>query len=145
MKRILAGLMCWMGFMVMPAVATTVEQWGVFEISLEGPETGNPFVEVQFGARFTDGHGSVAVRGFYDGEGVYRVRFMPPRVGQWRYVTESNRWELTNHQGSVDVVVPGPGNHGKVKVYQDYHFIYEDGTPYRPIGTTIYSWLNRPA
>ena len=28
-----------------------VEQWGVFEIGLNGPATGNPFVEVELAAR----------------------------------------------------------------------------------------------
>src|SRR5262249_21152257 len=32
--------------------ATNVEQWGTFELSLNGPTNGNPFLDVRFGARF---------------------------------------------------------------------------------------------
>jgi hypothetical protein len=126
-------------------VLGAVEQWDIYELSLEGPEEGNPFVEIELYARFTDGKSSYTVRGFYDGGGLYKIRFMPPTVGTWRYTTQSNCWELTNEQGTFKVVPPSKGNHGPVSVYRDYHFTYADGTPYWPIGTTIYSWLNRPA
>ncbi len=31
-------------------------------------------------------------------------------------------------------------NHGLVRVSRNYHFKYDDGTPYYPFGTTIYEW-----
>src|ERR1700721_1263086 len=67
-----------------------VAQWGLFEVSAQGPSAGNPFVDVQFGARFTFGHRTVDVTGFYDGSGVYKVRFSPNTVGRWSYETASN-------------------------------------------------------
>src|SRR4051794_23356318 len=69
-----------------------VEQWDFLEITLKGPSTGNPFVDVEFGARFTseDGARHIDVPGFYDGDGTYRVRFMPPAPGRWEYTTRSN-------------------------------------------------------
>src|SRR5580658_9759914 len=72
-----------------PAVSndTTVERWGIFEAVATGPSSGNPFLDVTFGARFTQGHRTVDVAGFYDGEGVYRVRFSPDAVGHWSFVT----------------------------------------------------------
>ena len=30
----------------------TVEQWGIFELTLKGPTNGNPFVDTHFSARF---------------------------------------------------------------------------------------------
>src|SRR5437667_7971711 len=71
-----------------------VERWGRFELKLDGPASGNPFVEVELSATFSHGDRSVRVAGFYDGEGAYRVRFMPGEVGVWRYQTQSNRLEL---------------------------------------------------
>ena len=71
-----------------------VERWGVYETLLQGPEEGNPFLDVGFGAQFKYGHRTVDVDGFYDGNGVYRVRFMPDREGTWRYVTRSSCAEL---------------------------------------------------
>jgi hypothetical protein len=72
----------------------TVEQWGVFEIALNGPTNGNPFTDAQFSARFTQGDSTIEANGFYDGDGIYRVRFMPEKQGEWHYITESSSAEL---------------------------------------------------
>lgn len=122
-----------------------VEQWGMFELTLSGPSDGNPFLGVDVSADFTLASASVTVRGFYDGDGVYRIRFMPDRVGEWRYVTRSNRRQLAGHEGTVTVGPPGPGNHGPVRVARLRHFAYADGSPYRPLGTTAYTWTHRTA
>jgi len=116
-----------------------VEQWGIYEVSMPGPTNGNPFVEVQFSARFLLGDTNVAVNGFYDGGGMYRVRFMPGTQGRWRYFTRSNVPELDSHTGEFDVTAPAANNHGPVRVHNTYHFAYADGTPFRPIGTTCYN------
>jgi len=68
-----------------PATVNNIEQWGIFEVSLTGPSAGNPYKDVTLTARFTMGHRSVQVTGFYDGEGTYRVRFMPDALGHWSY------------------------------------------------------------
>ncbi len=122
------------------AAESTVEQWGIFEISLQGPTNGNPFVNVNLSARFTHNANSVEAAGFYDSDGVYRIRFMPEQQGQWRYKTKSNRRELDGKTGEFTVTPPSAGNHGPVRVTNTYHFAYADGTPYRPIGTTTYNW-----
>lgn len=123
--------------------ADRVEQWGLFEIELAGPSDGNPFLDVELSAVFTQENASVTVPGFYDGDGAYRVRFMPSQPGEWHYVTRSNRSDLSGHSGSVAVAPPGPENHGPVRVRDAYHFVYADGTPFRPLGTTAYTWTHR--
>ncbi|HTX66971.1 MAG TPA: DUF5060 domain-containing protein [Opitutaceae bacterium] len=123
-----------------PAVA----QWDLFELTLPGPAAGNPFVDVQLSATFTHGARTVAVNGFYDGDGTYRIRFMPDETGAWRYATASNAPALAGRTGTVDVTPPGPGDHGPVRVHDTYHFAYADGTPYHELGTTCYSWIHRP-
>jgi hypothetical protein len=122
------------------AAETNVEQWGIFEIALAGPTNGNPFVEVNLSALFTHDTNVVEVAGFYDGDGVYRIRFMPELQGQWHYKTKSNRHQLNGKTGEFTVTSPSAGNHGPVRVTNTYHFAYADGTPYRPIGTTAYNW-----
>lgn len=119
------------------------EQWGLFEKSFEGPAEGNPFVEVELTAVFTQGEQNVKVCGFYDGDGIYRIRFSPPAQGQWTYETRSNRPELAGKTGSLQVTGPGKGNHGPVGVANTFHFAYADGTPYRQIGTTCYAWTHQ--
>jgi len=126
-----------------PPSAETVEQWGIFEVSLPGPTTGNPFTEVEISARFSQGGRTVVVPGFYDGDGVYRIRFMPDRPGAWRYETASNRPELQGRAGSFTAKAPGPDNHGPVRVRDTYHFAYADGKPFREIGTTCYAWVHQ--
>jgi hypothetical protein len=126
------------------AESPQVEQWGRFELNLSGPASGNPFLEVELTARFTQGNHTINVTGFYDGEGQYRVRFMPEKTGEWRYVTRSNRPDLDGKSGTVIVTPPSDKkNHGPVRVAHTYHFAYADGTPFRQLGTTAYVWTHQ--
>jgi len=122
------------------AANQTVEQWGVYEVALNGPTNGNPFLDVKFSARFTQGTNSVEANGFYDGDGIYRVRFMPEKQGKWSFLTASSAKTLNGKTGEFTVTKPSPENHGQVKVANTYHFAYADGSPYKQIGTTCYVW-----
>ncbi|WP_248927034.1 DUF5060 domain-containing protein [Paenibacillus hamazuiensis] len=121
---------------------TEVERWGRFEIGFRGPEEGNPFREVSFRAAFRHGNRVVEADGFYDGGGVYKLRFMPDAEGEWSFVTYSSCHELGGLRGSFRVIPPGPANHGPIRVKDTYRFEYEDGTPYLPFGTTLYHWFH---
>lgn len=123
--------------------ATPVEQWGRFELAADGPQDGNPFVDVFFEARFYQDETSLLCPGFYDGEGVYKVRFMPPSTGTWRYVTRSSASELDGLRGEFEALAPTGNNHGPVRVRDTFHFAYADGTTYKPIGTTCYAWTHQ--
>jgi hypothetical protein len=120
-----------------------LEKWGTYEVKLEGPSSGNPFLEVQLSATFTHADHSVNVAGFYDGGGVYRVRLMPDRQGAWRYETRSNRPELNGKAGGFTCNKPSAANHGPVGVRNTFHFAYADDTPYFPVGTTCYAWTHQ--
>lgn len=122
---------------------TTVQQWDCFEIELDGPATGNPFVEVELRATFTQNDQSLTVEGFYDGDGKYRVRFMPTLVGEWSYQTASNVKALDGKTGTLLATAPTGSNHGPVRVAHIFHFAYADGTPYRQVGTTAYAWTHQ--
>jgi hypothetical protein len=126
------------------AVADATEQWGIYELALKGPADGNPFMDVRVSATFTNGSLVHDVPGFYDGNGMYRVRFMPEATGEWHYETQSNQWQLTGKRGAFTAKPPASNSHGPVRVHNTYHFAYADGTPYRPFGTTIYNWLQAP-
>src|SRR2546426_2510390 len=112
-----------------------VEQWDIFELALHGSAEGNPYLDVELAAQFSYKHRMIEVDGFYDGDGVYRIRLMPDTPGSWRYRTLSNRDELRGVEGSFTCTAPAPGNHGQVHVANTSHFAYADGTPYKPIGT----------
>jgi hypothetical protein len=118
-----------------------LEQWDFAEWSFDGPREGNPFVDVWFGATFSHESGkSIDVHGFYDGEGVYRIRFMPTLTGRWIFATSSNVDALSGRSGSLNAVPPTGTNRGPVRVANTWHFAYADGTPFRQIGTTAYAW-----
>lgn len=117
-----------------------VERWGVHEIALSGPSDGNPFADVDLQVAYRYRNRVVTVDGFYDGDGVYRARFMPDREGRWEYVTHSSVPELDGQRGELLCTPPGLGNHGPVGVRGAHHFAYADGTRYDCIGTTCYHW-----
>jgi len=58
------------------AACADVEQWDIFELTLKGPTGGNPFVDVQLIAEFKQGTEVFKPDGFYDGNGIYKVRFL---------------------------------------------------------------------
>lgn len=121
--------------------AQRTERWGVHELVFNGPDTGNPFDDVQLSVVFEGWGKTIAVPGFYDGKGVYRVRFSPPELGRWSWRSACSVKTLDGQTGSFECIAPAKGNRGPVRVTKDgFHFAYADGTPFRQIGTTCYSW-----
>ncbi|HYT58682.1 MAG TPA: DUF5060 domain-containing protein [Haliangiales bacterium] len=137
---VFAAIGLWLAVVPVAAAQTTVEQWDVFELTLRGPTNGNPFLDIRFAARFGQDYDSVEAPGFYDGEGIYRVRFMPPQQGIWKYITVSTAPELNEKKGEFTVTKPSAHNHGPVRVVNTFHFAYADGKPFKPLGTTCYVW-----
>lgn len=132
---------------------TRITQWGCFEAVYEGPQDGNPFVDVSFSATFTAGGRKLLSRGFYDGEGRYLIRMTPDMPGEWTYVTHSNIPALDGKEGTFHCDPAQEGVHGPVVVQSTggkaprpqgmpaaTRFAYADGTPYVPVGTTCYVW-----
>ncbi|MFP5392847.1 MAG: DUF5060 domain-containing protein [Gammaproteobacteria bacterium] len=119
-----------------------VDKYGVAEIVLKGRDAGNPFIDLELTATFTNGRDTYTPEGFYDGDGTYRVRFMPPSAGQWSWVTRSNHPDLDGKKGMVTCIESA--NKGPVRVANTHHFAHADGTPFLPFGTTIYEWAFQP-
>lgn len=117
--------------------SSTVSRWGVFEAAVRGPSEGNPFTEQNLRGIFKSKNETVSTEGFYDGDGIYRIRFMSS-------FEETYSFSLTGSflpeplTGTFEVLPPKEGNHGPVRVINTHHFAYEDGTPYISIGTTAY-------
>ena len=117
----------------------TVERWGVFELSFIGKTDGNPFTDYTISGSFKSDNESVTVKGFYNGDGVYKIRFMPSYMGEYTYSVCGSFSDEEFH-GRFSVTAPSGNNHGPVKVAKKYHFAYADGTPMYPLGTTCYVW-----
>ena len=114
-------------------------RWGLLEVALRGPSDGNPFVDVELSAEFRCGSRIWTVGGFYDGDGVYRLRALAEEEGVWQFVTTSTSPALDGVRGEVTVGPATADAHGPVRV-DGFHFSYADGTRYRPWGTTAYAW-----
>ena len=79
---------------------TQIEKWEVFELTLRGTEKGNPFTDIKLSATFSNQRDTFLVDGFYDGNGVFKIRFMPNKTGEWEYFTQSDFSKLDNVKGS---------------------------------------------
>jgi hypothetical protein len=142
---VLAGLLLAFNLVNAQPAAIKVEQWDKYEIVLKGPVNGNPFIDVSLSAQFKNGTTTIVADGFYDGDGIYRIRFMPQQTGHWSYITKSNVKTLAGKTGGFDCVKAMGSNHGPVKVWDTYNFQYSDGKVYYPFGTTSYAWIHQGA
>jgi hypothetical protein len=142
MKYIVVFLLLLSSFAGSCLAQERVEKYGVVEITLKGADAGNPFADLELTATFKRGAQTFTPEGFYDGNGVYKVRFMPPVAGEWTYVTRSNHPDLDNKTGSF-ICIEGK-NKGPVRVANTHHFAHADGTRFFPFGTTIYEWAFQP-
>lgn len=119
-----------------------VQKWGMFEVCVKGKSDKNPFVDYNIKGIFRGKNETLQVDGFYDGDGVYKVRFMPSFEGNYSYEVFGSFSEDI-YKGDFIVNAPDEKNHGPVRVANTYHFAYEDGTPYFPVGTTCYAWTHQ--
>lgn len=123
--------------------AKAIEQWDIFEVELEGPTGGNPFMDVALSAEFRNRDTVLAPEGFYDGAGIYRIRCMPTAPGEWTFTTKSNCGDLDGRTGSFRVTAATGSNHGPVRVHRTHYLRYADDTPYFQVGTTCYAWTHQ--
>ncbi|HKM92198.1 MAG TPA: DUF5060 domain-containing protein [Prolixibacteraceae bacterium] len=120
-----------------------IEKWKIFELALKGPAQGNPFKEVKLSAQFINRNDTVSVSGFYDGEGIYKIRFMPTKEGKWNYLAKSNVKQLNKKKGSFECTSAQMDNHGPVVVKDTFYLAYADETPHNSFGTTCYGWVHQ--
>ncbi|SEB92287.1 DUF5060 domain-containing protein [Terriglobus roseus] len=124
----------------------SVPVWEIFELTVNGPGESagsNPW-NLRWSVIFAQENRRVTVDGFYDGDGVFKARFMPDAKGLWTYTTESETAQLRGHAGRFHAIDAKTGAHGPVAVHNTQHFSYADGSPYFPFGTTSYAWIHEP-
>ena len=56
---------------------------GHFEVTISGPKEGNPFCDQWIKGTFAVKMRKKTVDGFYDGDGAYKVRFMPSFIDEY--------------------------------------------------------------
>ena len=100
-------------------MSTKSKNGACLRLSLTGPGDGNPFIDVTFDVEFFRDNRRVTAPGFYDGEGVYRVRFMPDVEGEWTYPNEIERESARRARRFVPLRPAKRGNHGPVRSATD--------------------------
>jgi len=124
--------------------AVTIERYHSHDFSFSASAAGNPF-DVDLSGEFTGPDGvRLRIPGFYDGGGVWKIRFSPTRPGRWSLRTTSRTAALDGKTEAEIECTPNrhPQIHGGLKVdaAHPYHFIYEDGTRYFLLGYEA-DWL----
>jgi hypothetical protein len=83
---------------------------------------------------------------FWDGDRVWRARFMPDEVGKWQFSTRAEPQVAGLHaQSGTFACVPAKGatrfdRHGAVRVSDDgRHFTHADGTPFFWLADTVWN------
>ncbi len=120
----------------------SAQQWHPIDIALGGTSTSQE--QDSLSATFTGPSGqTLKVPGFFDGPAGWKVRFSPPVIGAWTYLSSSSVSGLSGKTGSVQCVAnTNPLVHGKVVVdaTSPHYFRYEDGTQYILMGFEA-DWL----
>lgn len=124
---------------IMTKYTPQVERWGLFEVSVTGPRDLNPFIDYPLKGVFVGKNEEKSAAGFYDGAGIYKVRFMPAFEGEYQFTIQAD-FLAAAETGTFIVTEAGMQNHGPVHVVNDCHLAYADGTAYYSIGTTCYVW-----
>lgn len=113
-----------------------IRQYGTWELAVRGKADGNPFIDYTITADITGGGEKKTVSGFYDGNGIYRVRFMPSCQGEYSYRVYGS---FSDEVYCGTFTAAKPDSHGMVHT-DGIGFRYEDGTVYNSVGTTCYVW-----
>lgn len=123
---------------------TTIAKWDIFEHEIKAEVAGNPYLNTEFWGVFSQNNRQVRVPGFYDGDGIFKLRFSPDQPGEWAMVTESDTAALNGQTASFTATQARDGVHGPVRVANSHHFAHADGTPFAPFTTTCYAWTHQP-
>ena len=122
----------------------TIEQYHAHDFSFSTTVTGNPFDADLKGEFRGPGGVRLTVPGFYDGGGVWKIRFSPVAAGRWSLRTTSSIPSLNGRTESNIECAPNrnPTIHGGLLVdaLHPHHFIYQDGSRYFLMGYEA-DWL----
>ena len=114
-----------------------MKQYKTFELTFSGPVLEDHWAQPEISAVFSCEGETVAVKGFYDGAGIYKVRFLPSKAGIWHWTVSG----VVTASGE-EVCEADPIAHGIVRA-KGIHFYHDDGSKYLPFGTTIYAMTHQ--
>ncbi len=109
-----------------------MKQNEIFELIFYGEVLTENWAEIDLYADFWFDNSTVRVYGFYDGDGIYKIRFLPEYAGLYSWKVGG----IFSAEGEAQCY--GASEHGIVRAVGT-HFETTDGTPFYPFGTTIYA------
>ena len=118
------------------AQAVQTKQWEVVDIRFPAKTATQQPVDEVFHAKCTHKSGrTIDVPGYYDGDGIYVIRFTPPVAGEWAYKTQSTIQELNHLTGAIVAEKADQGRRGGITIdpQSKTRFRYENGDSYYPI------------
>ncbi|MBE5889336.1 MAG: DUF4038 domain-containing protein [Lachnospiraceae bacterium] len=110
-----------------------MRQYETFELSFDGATLNDQWASVDVTAVFTDQSGSKTVKGFYAGDGVYKVRYMPETVGEVSWKVSG----VVSGEGKEICEPAAEDRHGIVRA-NGVHLMNADGSWFFSFGTTVY-------
>lgn len=129
-------------------------QYRMCELCFSGEklEKQGNWAAVELKAEFVCGENRQCVVGFYAGNGVYKVRFLPDQAGMWTYrisgcIQEEGLIKVLPAEETARIQENCVGDrklrhHGMVMAEQ-HHFRHQDGTLFYPFGTTVYALIHQ--
>lgn len=114
-------------------------QYKTYELTYTAPEPDGSYVDINLTADFELDGERTAVKGFYDGGGVYRLRFLPLKAGIYR-VTVSG---IVSCSFEIECLPAEEGDNGVARA-DGFHFKYDSGRWFYPFGTTVYALAHQP-
>lgn len=141
-----------------------MKQYQMCELSFTGDRLRESWAQIDLWGTFCSGERELTVPGFYAGDGVYKVRFLPDRAGNWSYrifgcmeaegtveiAPAGNEAACTpDAEGDGQGEAPHASAAGDARVScgpvraEGMHFVYQDKTPFYPFGTTVYALLHQ--
>lgn len=114
-----------------------MHQYEMSELTVSGPVLREHWAKAEVSGAFTHESGEcVEVKGFYAGNGEYKIRFLPEKSGCWRYNI------VGTVQASGTLVCESAVSGGPVRTVGT-GFFRADGTCFHPFGTTIYALMHQ--
>lgn len=138
-----------------------MEQYSMCELCFYGEklESSRAWAVVDLTAEMSCGEIKRSIQGFYAGDGLYKVRFMPEIPGEWSYrisgcIQEEGTVEVAPAKGNCDKVSlrdessQGMNHYGVASCHgmvraEKLHFCYQDGKLFYPFGTTVYALVHQ--
>jgi hypothetical protein len=107
-------------------------KWDVIDLTFKITDKIRDPFSIEFGAIFYGPKDTkLKISGFYNGNQSFMLRFSPPEVGEWIFVTYASIPSLSGNGGVVRSTPPHTKRHGPVVLKKEnpQHFFYEDNTP----------------